>query len=314
MSRHDTKDRPENILIIKHGALGDIIQGIDAYAAIRHGHQDAKITLLTTAPFAGLARSMPFFDHVVIDTRAKPWNLRAFLSLRALMRSGWTRIYDLQSSKRTRRYFKSLVPRGVEFVGIHDGVSHPIPDMAGVNNRDRMVKTAEIGGCIEVDAPIDWLHEPLPDGAPQGRYAVLIPGCSPVKPEKRWHGEGFARLADALLADGIIPVLAGTDIDRMAGDDVLSHCRGADQLVDLIGRTSLTGLSGLLKDASLVVGNDTGPVFMGARLGAPTIMVMSRHTDPSMSAPYGPKADWIKRDDLADLSADDVLTKAKAMI
>ena len=319
MSSKTIRVKSEKILIIKHGALGDIIQGIDAYAAIRHSHSNAEITLLTAAPFAGLARSMPFFDHVEIDKRAKAWNVPALFKIRSFMKAGWTRIYDLQSSKRTRHYFKSLVPKDVEFVGVHDGVSHPIPDMTGVNNRDRMVKTAEIGGCVEVDAPIDWLHERRPDDAPTqdmswGRYAVLIPGCSPAKPEKRWLGKGYASLAASLSAKGITPLLAGTDLDRRAGDEVLAHCSNPDDIVDMISKTSLMGLAGLLRGASLVVGNDTGPIFMAARLGAPTIMVMSRHTDPAMSAPYGQNADWIKRDDLHDLSAEDVLEKAKAFI
>jgi ADP-heptose:LPS heptosyltransferase len=297
----------EKILVIKHGALGDIIQGIDAYAAIRAGHPRARISLLTTSSFAGITRAMPFFDEVLIDPRAKAWNILSLLKIRSTLRSGWTRIYDFQSSRRTERYFKSLVPSGVEFVGVHDGVSHRIPDMTGVNNRDRMLKTAQIGGCPEVDAPTDWLLEDPPEGTPDGGYAVLIPGCSPAKPAKRWPARGYAKLAEMLLNQRIAPVLAGTNIDRGAGDDLLASTVQSEGIVDLIGRTSLTELAGLLGSAHVVIGNDTGPVFLSARLGTPTMMVMSSHTDPSMSAPYGPKAAWIRRDNLADLSAEDVM-------
>src|SRR5215471_14975786 len=59
----------ENILVIKHGALGDFVQAMGAAAAIRAHHQGAEITLLTTAPFADLARSSPYFDQVWIDER-----------------------------------------------------------------------------------------------------------------------------------------------------------------------------------------------------------------------------------------------------
>ena len=59
-----------------------------------------------------------------------------------MFRRSWDRIYDFQSSKRTARYFAHFVPAGVETVGKHKGASHPIPDMTGVNNRDRMVATA----------------------------------------------------------------------------------------------------------------------------------------------------------------------------
>ncbi len=302
--------KPTKILIIKHGALGDIIQGIDAFASVRAGHPDAHISLLTTAPFASLAKAMPFFDDVLIDARAKPWDILALWRIRKIMRGDWARIYDFQSSRRTKRYFKSLVRPDVEVVGVHQGASHPIGDMTGINNRDRMVKTAEIGGCLSIDAPTDWLDQGRPDGAPTDTYAVLIPGCSPAKPAKKWAGAGYAACADALVEHGIIPVLAGTTIDRSAGDDVLAHAKHHAQITDLIGRTSLMGLAGLLRDAALVVGNDTGPVFLGARLGRPSLMVMSGHTDPSMSAPYGPKASWIREDDLRNLKAEDVIKAA----
>lgn len=297
----------EKILIIKHGALGDIIQGIDGFAAIREGHPDAQISLLTTAPFERLAKAMPFFDDVLIDPRAKFWDIPALFKIRSIMKAGWTRVYDFQSSKRTKRYFKNLVPDGIEFVGVHEGVSHPIPDMTGINNRDRMVKTAEIGGCKEINAPTDWLNADRPDALPDGQYAVLIPGCSPAKPQKKWHGNGFAEVADHLAEKGIVPVLAGTNLDRQAGDDVLAHAHHADKIIDMIGKTSLMGLAGMLRHADVVIGNDTGPVFLAARLDAPTLMVMSRHTDPTMSAPYGKKASWIRRDNLSDLNALDVI-------
>lgn len=304
----------EKILIIKHGALGDIIQGIDAYASIRAGHPDAWVTLLTTAPFTELARAMPFFDAIEIDPRSRSLHPMALLRMRAFFHTGWTRIYDLQSSMRTRNYFRLFVPKHVEFVGTHKGVSHPLPDMTGVNNRDRMVMAAQAGGCPEVMAEMNWLNAPKPAQAPSGKYAVLIAGCSPAKPEKRWHTKGFANLADALMAKGITPVLAGTDADRTAADSVLAQCQSTHQLTDLVGKTSILTLAGLLRDATLTVGNDTGPVFMAARFGTPTLMLMSHHTDPSMSAPYGERADWIRCCSLNDLSAEAVLEKVNALL
>ncbi len=61
------------IMVIKHGALGDMVQALDGFASLRAGHPNAHLSLLTTAPFAGFARAMPFFDDVLIDPRAKPW-------------------------------------------------------------------------------------------------------------------------------------------------------------------------------------------------------------------------------------------------
>ena len=69
-----TKD---NILVIKHGALGDIVQGLDAFASLRAGNPRAYITLITHRGFVSLATMMPWFDNVVADSRAFPFNFIA---------------------------------------------------------------------------------------------------------------------------------------------------------------------------------------------------------------------------------------------
>ena len=99
------------------------------------------------------------------------------------------------------------------------------------------------------------------------------------------------------------PVLVGTKADRDAADAILAGCPGA---VDLGGRTSLGQLASLARSAELTVGNDTGPVFLTAALGCPTLMLMSHHTDPVRSAPWGPHAHWLKRDDLGTLEVEEV--------
>ena len=92
------------ILVIKHGALGDIIQGIDAYAKLRAGHPGAYIAVLTTPPFAGLFAAMPWFDDVITDHRAVVVNLLQMMRMRRIMRQSWDMVIDLQCSGRTARY------------------------------------------------------------------------------------------------------------------------------------------------------------------------------------------------------------------
>ena len=50
------------ILVIKLGALGDIVLALGPFAAIRDAHRDARATLLTTAPYAELMRASPYFE------------------------------------------------------------------------------------------------------------------------------------------------------------------------------------------------------------------------------------------------------------
>ena len=57
----------DKILVIKHGALGDIVQAFDAFASLRAGNQKAHITLMTSTGFFSFATMMPWFDEVIVD-------------------------------------------------------------------------------------------------------------------------------------------------------------------------------------------------------------------------------------------------------
>src|ERR1019366_3873781 len=77
---------PESaILIIKLGALGNVILLLNAFAAIRAHHPAAPISLLTTAPYADWLRLSPWFDDVLVDTRPGWWNLPGVRRLRRML-------------------------------------------------------------------------------------------------------------------------------------------------------------------------------------------------------------------------------------
>ncbi|UNM05949.1 MAG: hypothetical protein H6925_05555 [Holosporaceae bacterium] len=63
----------QKILIIKHGALGDMVFGLPAFEAIRRHYSKAHITLLTSSPYKEYGTLCPFFDAVMIDDRKRPW-------------------------------------------------------------------------------------------------------------------------------------------------------------------------------------------------------------------------------------------------
>jgi len=299
------------ILVIKHGALGDLIQGLDAFAGIRAGYPGAHIALLTSPPFLDIAQRMPWFDEVIADPRAPALNLVATLRIRTHLHAAWDMVIDLQCSRRTARYHRFLAPSGVRWFGTAVGASDPFPDFAGVNNADRMkAAIALAGGNAAAEADLDWLADagsvpPSCDGA-----TILVPGCSLSKPQKRWPADRFAALARQELAAGRTVMVTGTSADRDAADAVISQAPGC---VDLVEKTDLASLAALLARAGAVVGNDTGPVFLAARSGAPTLMVMGRDTDPSMSAPVGPRAGWIRKEAIADVSADEAVAALAAL-
>jgi ADP-heptose:LPS heptosyltransferase len=139
---------------------------------------------------------------------------------------------------------------------------------------------------------------------------VVIPGCSAAKPEKKWPPERYAELADMMRNAGHQVVIIGTNTDRVTADDVL---RGAPFCTDMVGKTDLVTLARTLQSAAMVVGNDTGPTFMAARLGAPTVMVMGPQTNPEMSAPTGRRCDWVRADAIDTINADTVMAAVTAL-
>jgi ADP-heptose:LPS heptosyltransferase len=297
----------QSILVIKLGSLGDFIQAFDAFSDIRAHHREATIALLTTPPFAPLAARAPWFDEVSSDGRPR-WGealvwARMILRLR---RRRLARVYDLQNSRRSAFIFTAIGgARGPEWVGKAPGCAFPEPDSPpGASNVERIRAHLASAGTPSAGPPdLSWLADDVTRLAPKGRFVLFAPGCSPHLPQKRWPAENYARLGQRLARRGFAVALAGTAADR-AAIDVLRET--FPEAIDLSGRTSLFQLAALARAAEAVVGNDTGPVFLAAKIGAPTMMLMSSHTDERRSAPSGPIARWLKRANLADLDVDEV--------
>ena len=98
--------RRRRILVLKLGALGNMVLSLSSFAAIRRRHPDASITLLTTAPYAAWMAESPWFDRVLIDSRPAWWDLSGILRLRHMLLDGrFDRVYDLQTSSRSSPLF-----------------------------------------------------------------------------------------------------------------------------------------------------------------------------------------------------------------
>ena len=168
---------------------------------------------------------------------------------------------------------------------------------------------ATTGVPAPTPADLSWFDADVRGFGLPPRFLLLIPGCSPHLPKKRWPPEHYATLAKRSAASGVPPVLVGTAADREAIAIILAAVPDA---IDLCGRTNLAELAGVARRAAYVVGNDTGPTFLAAAVGAPTLMLMSAHTDPRVSAPSGPCARWLKCDDLTALPAEAVIAALPA--
>ena len=101
-----------NILIIKHGSLGDIAQASGAIQDIFENHKEDQLYLLTTKPYFELFKKNPFIHEVILDKRLSRFNLIYLYSLmRKLKKLNLIKVYDLQNSSRTKFYKSVLSPK-----------------------------------------------------------------------------------------------------------------------------------------------------------------------------------------------------------
>ena len=100
-----------NILIIKHGSLGDIAQACGAIQDIFENHNNDKIYLLTTKPYFDLFKKNPYLTDVILDKRLSRFNLiYLYFLMRKIKQHKISKVYDLQNSSRTSFYKKILFP------------------------------------------------------------------------------------------------------------------------------------------------------------------------------------------------------------
>ncbi len=280
------------ILVIKHGALGDLVQAFGPFAAIRAHHPSATITLLTTPPFAPLMAKAPWFDRIEVDHRPPSWNLFAWRRLgRRLAAAGYRRVYDLQTSDRSARIFLAMRLYGArpEWSGIAPAASHPHnnPNRTAMHTLDRQREQLEMAGITDFPPPeLGWLVGDAGRFGLPRPFALLVPGASPHRPGKRWPADGYGALAAHLVRVGLTPVILGTAAEAEIAASIRRLCRHA---IDLTGRTGLDDIAALAAAATLAVGNDTGPMHLIAVMGTPSLVLFSADSDPALCAPRGPR-------------------------
>ncbi len=298
----------KRILVLKLSALGDFVLATGAFQAIRAHHRDDHVTLLTTAPFAELARASGYFDGVWVDSRPRRWQVGAWIGLaRRLRGGGFDRVYDLQHSDRTHLYFRMFGRRRPEWSGIAPGCSHPHanPRRDSMHTLEREAEQLAMAGIGEVPPPdLSWLDADIGRFRPGGRFALLVPGGSAHRPEKRWPAAGYAAVTEWLAGRAVRPVLIGTAAERAVLADIAGRCSAA---LDLCGQTSFAEVVALARAAAGAVGNDTGPMHLIAVAGCPCVTLFSAASDPALAAPRGPAVNVLQRPSLAGLGADEVI-------
>lgn len=296
--------KQEKILVIKLSALGDFIQNLGLMRTIREHHKNAHITLLTTKPYQKLGEACGYFDRVILDPRPKFYQFAKWINLKnKLNEKKFTRVYDLQINDRTALYYK-LLKEKPEWIGQLDKKLRDKSGMAFYRHQKMLEKSGIHKAKID---QMDWMLGDISNLPLKSPYALIVPGCAPTRPEKRWPAAHYSALCNALIAQNILPVLIGTQDEAEILNKISQNCPNA---LNLLGQTALFDIAPLARGAQIAIGNDTGPMHIIGPTNCRSIVLFSGHSDPERHAPLGDNIQTIQKDNIADISVDQVLETA----
>ncbi|AFL90199.1 lipopolysaccharide heptosyltransferase I [Terriglobus roseus DSM 18391] len=304
------------ILIVRVGAMGDVLHAMPAVAALRKAAPDAEIAWAIEPKWSSLLRSsedavprsaaMPLVDRVhFVPTKTwskKPFSIATFRSILALRRELRAQHYDiaidLQGSIRSsviarmsgaRRVVGSATTRESQARWLYS-------QSVGLQRAHVVEQAAEIVSAVMgltiqsavVDLPIDpqaeqWCEALLLD-RPSGPLVILAPTAG--WGAKEWPAERYGAVAKALAARGCTVLVNASpfDVDAVASS-VVSFSNGAASAVPC----TLPQLTALLRRASLLIAGDSGPLHLAAALAVPVVSIFGP-TDPVRTGPWGSHA------------------------
>jgi heptosyltransferase-2 len=259
--------------------LGDAVMAQPAIADVRSGRPGVSLVVAARASVAPLFSLVREVDEVVVLPRRGPYPLggsdvalllpnsfhSALMTARAGVRERWGYRTDWRALLLTRT------------VGRPPALTHQI------DSYQHLVRA--LGFSNGAAAPA---LEPKPECRAAGAEALMRAGWNGQTPlvavapgaafgsAKRWPPPAFAELADGLADDGVSVVLVGAEADRGSASDVMRFLTRRSAVLDLVGRTDIPTLAGVLLNCRVLVGNDSGALHLAAALGV------------NVTAPFGP--------------------------
>jgi heptosyltransferase-1 len=296
----------KNILIIKPSSLGDIVLALPALTALRKSFPNAKISWLIRTEFAPILENHPHLNEMILFDRkflGKAWfHPGAIISLLSLIkrlrRSEFDAVIDFQGLFRTASLARLSgckkrfgIAHAREFAPLF--YTHKIKQTKDcIHLVDFYLKIIKAAGATKLD--VQFILPEHPEAADSVKrllinydispdnYVVLVPGSA--HEDKRWPIERFARLAEKISSQFELPIVATGDAGESALVEKLKDISKVP-VANIAGKTSLSELVVLLKNARLVVSNDTGPGHIAAALSTPLVLMFS-WSNPARIAPY----------------------------
>ena len=310
-----------NVLIIKHGSLGDIAQASGVIQDIFENHKEDKIYLLTTKPYFDLFKKNPYLTDVILDKRASRLNLiYLYLLMKKIKKYNFSKVYDLQNSSRTNFYKKILFPQSNFNVWSSSETTIPKDKSKEEFDKnpvlDRFTHQLKISGLKTqhtLKPDFSWSCENISKLKSEfnlDKYILLFPFCSPHLTQKKWPY--YNELIDLIKIN-----LNNTyKIIVAPGPNEIEQAKqiNADCILDNGKPINISQLSSLIKESSFVVANDTGPAHMAAHLNAKGISLFGAHTTAFKVSIERENFKAIQVNDLSKLSSEKVFERLKEKI
>tara|TARA_B100001939_G_scaffold89561_1_gene76731 strand:+ start:619 stop:1557 length:939 start_codon:yes stop_codon:yes gene_type:complete len=274
-----------NILIIKHGSLGDIAQASGAIQDISENHKNDNLYLLTTKPYFDLFKRNPYLQDVILDKRLSRFNLIYLFSLmRKIKKLNIVKVYDLQNSSRTSFYKKILFPNSnlnkwsSSETTLPENKSKEEFDKISVLERfEHQLRTSGLNTKNTLKPDFSWSCEDITRILSEyelNKYIVLFPFCSPHLTVKKWpyYNELIESLKNKFNDDyQIITAPGPNEINDAKKINALT-------ILDNGKALNISQLASLIKNSSFVVANDTGPAHIAAHLNVKGLTLFGSHT------------------------------------
>ena len=305
-----------NILIIKHGSLGDIAQASGAIQDIFENHKNDKIYLLTTKPYVDLFKKNPFIHEVILDKRLPRYNLiYLYFLMRELKKHNFSKVFDLQNSSRTNFYKNILFPKADKIVWSSSITTLPLDknkeefDKRAVLERfDYQLQESSLKTSNTLKPDFNWASTDISEIKnfyKLDKYILLFPFCSPHLTIKKWPYYNdliqkiFNKYGDSykiVTAPGPSEIKDAKNINAIA---LLDNGRALD----------ISQLTSLIKGSSFVIANDTGPAHITAHTGTKGLTLFGKHTTAYKVSIERENFKAIEVSDLNNLSAEKVFER-----
>ena len=308
-----------NILIIKHGSLGDLIQANGAIKDIKNFYKNRKVFLLTSQSYAIFMSECPYLDGVIIDKRLPRWNLFYLNKLKKILaRYKFSKVFDLQNSNRTKFYKKFILDRNIEWSSsettLEQGQKKDDFDKEPVLDRmELQLKKSGIETEFTKNINLDWAVEDVARLIKQysnNDYILIFPFCSKKHQNKKWPY--FKELIIRLKQDykNSYPILIAPGPNEIKEANSLN----AKVVTDNEKPIGIKILISLINNAKFIISNDTGPAHIASHLDKKGLVLFGSHTSPKKVSieNYNFKAITVK--DLKDLNVDIVLKEVKSKL